>query len=65
MSSQITHPGFGFNARGAAPLQVARPALWTEPRPTASAASHWLERLAAWAEKQPVHHRLGSYTALR
>jgi hypothetical protein len=21
----------------------------------------WLERLAAWAERQPVHHRMGSY----
>lgn len=25
----------------------------------------WLERLAAWAERQPVHHRLGSYQRLR
>jgi hypothetical protein len=25
------------------------------------AAAGWLERLAGWAERQPQHHRLGSY----
>lgn len=25
----------------------------------------WLERLAAWADRQPVHHRMGSLDALR
>jgi hypothetical protein len=25
----------------------------------------WMERLAAWAERQPVHHRLGSWEQLR
>ena len=25
----------------------------------------WLTRLAAWAERQPNHHRLGSWTLLR
>jgi hypothetical protein len=25
----------------------------------------WLERLALWAERQPMHHRLGSYNRFR
>lgn len=28
---------------------------------TVSPRASWMERLAAWAEKQPVHHRIGSY----
>lgn len=24
----------------------------------------WLDRLAAWAERQPMHRRVGSYTAI-
>jgi hypothetical protein len=48
-----------------APNAVMRPAQ----RPAlASAATppraSWLERLAIWAERQPVHRRLGSWTAL-
>lgn len=34
-------------------------------RPGHRAAASWLDRLAAWAERQPVHHRLGSYQRLR
>lgn len=38
-------------------------------RPPAAArqqgvAAGWLDRLAAWAERQPTHRRLGSYTPL-
>lgn len=25
----------------------------------------WLERLALWAERQPMHHRLGSFNRYR
>lgn len=24
----------------------------------------WIERLALWAERQPAHHRLGSWTVI-
>jgi len=32
------------------------------PRAVAAAApaTPWLERLAGWAERQPLHHRVGS-----
>lgn len=45
------------------PLAVARRAV-TAPVLAAPAVVHqtWLERLALWAESQPQHHRLGSWT---
>jgi hypothetical protein len=33
-------------------------------RAAAAPATPWLERLAAWADRQPLHHRLGSWTRL-
>jgi hypothetical protein len=32
--------------------------------PVRPQAPSWLERLAAWAERQPYHRRLGSWTLL-
>lgn len=29
-------------------------------RAAAAPATPWLERLAAWAERQPLHHHVGS-----
>ncbi|MBA4178244.1 MAG: hypothetical protein C0505_17060 [Leptothrix sp. (in: Bacteria)] len=34
------------------------------PARTVTPHQPWLERLAAWAERQPVHHHLGSNTRL-
>ena len=50
-------------------LPIPRTALRPEtaariPAPAAPRAS-WMERLAAWAERQPVHHRMGSYQRVR
>jgi len=43
------------------PRSAQRPAtLVRAPASTAVRAS-WLERLAAWAERQPAHHRMGSW----
>jgi hypothetical protein len=61
MSFQITHQGFGFIARRSMPLQ----APFASTQPIASARPDWMARLAAWAEKQPMHRRLGSYTRPR
>lgn len=36
--------------------QVAHP----QARAATAPAQPWLERLAAWAERQPRHHHLGS-----
>ena len=44
-------------------------AAWRRPprAPVAAVAvgTSWIDRLAAWAERQPMHHRLGSYTYWR
>jgi len=32
--------------------------------PAAPARPGWLERLALWADRQPTHHRLGSWYPL-
>jgi hypothetical protein len=34
-------------------------------RPRQALPLGWLERLALWAERQPMHHRLGSYNRYR
>jgi hypothetical protein len=57
------HNGYGFQVLRAAlhlPRHSARPAS-TAP----VGMTFWLERLALWAERQPMHHRLGSYTRQR
>jgi len=54
---------YGFHALRAA-LHLPRPQASTAATgPTSSAAPiDWLERIAIWAEQQPMHHRMGSYT---
>ncbi len=66
MNAHTSHFGLSFSAlRGALHLpQVA--ALRAPPRPVPSSARPgWMARLAAWSERQPMHHRLGSYTLSR
>lgn len=67
MTTDIAHRGSGFDAlRGTLQLLPQR-----MPRAVAMAPAGrfsqpgWIERLAKWAERQPVHHRLGSYVQLR
>lgn len=36
------------------------PQTHRRPAPAAAAPAPWLERLAAWAERQPMHHHMGS-----
>lgn len=67
--STITLPGQPRAAtaarRGAAPVRAA-PASDRYGPATASAAPAvavgWLDRLAAWADAGPQHHRLGRWT---
>jgi hypothetical protein len=42
------------------PQAARRPTHAVEAAP----ATPWLERLAAWAERQPVHRHLGSWIPL-
>lgn len=74
MSAHVFHPEFDVRlARGTvskpsrspvrSPVRVAVPSteLNSESSRAAAMAPGWLERLAQWAERQPPHHRLGSY----
>lgn len=66
MSTHIAHFGFGFNTLRAVLHLPQRPATLASPYPVKSAAGPgWVERLAIWAERQPMHHRIGSYMQLR
>lgn len=70
MATHTAHFGSGFDslraathlpqpARAAAPV-AARTATLPAGLPAAAPAPSWMERLATWAEHQPMHHRMGS-----
>lgn len=59
MSAHAVYPGVHLPAVVRAPARSRMgPQRSALPMP---AAAGWLERLAGWAERQPQHHRLGSY----
>jgi hypothetical protein len=66
MSVHTAHFGFNVDAlRGVLHLPGRPPWGATPVAPSTRAAQarpQGLERLAVWAERQPMHHRLGSYT---
>lgn len=65
MNSHAIHHGLSFDALRAAlhlPHQLPLPAM---QRAEFFAPPGWMERLAVWAERQPEHHRMGSYSRLR
>lgn len=43
------------------PQATRRPAVSTRAAARIASPARWMERLAAWAERQPLHHRMGSY----
>jgi hypothetical protein len=59
MNTRTAHFGIVFDSPRAAQRS---------PRPSPAAALRpapgLLERLAAWSERQPMHHRLGSWTCI-
>jgi hypothetical protein len=65
MTTHTANHGFHF--------KTLRAGLWVMHRPTTqdlrcaetAARADWIERLAAWAERQPNHHRLGSWMLMR
>lgn len=62
MTTHTAHYGFSFSSLSGV-LHLPRwPQRATRP---AERGLGWLERLALWAERQPVHHRLGSYMLRR
>ncbi len=65
MTTHIAHHGLRFKPLRA-PLNFLRhPAPQVSAAAPTAAAPGWVERLAMWAERQPQHHRLGSWTVHR
>jgi hypothetical protein len=66
MSTHSAYDAFNFHSLRATLHMGAPPVSLRPARPLGSTAPvDWLERLAIWAERQPAHHRMGSYTQLR
>jgi hypothetical protein len=67
MTSHTAHYGFSFSSLSGVLHLPRRPQRELPSSTTwpAERSSDWLERLALWAERQPVHHRLGSYMLRR
>ena len=66
MNTQSAPYVFGFHTLRAALHLPQRPILLASPGPMKSSApTDWLERLAIWSERQPMHHHMGSYTQRR
>lgn len=66
MIAHIAHEGYALTGLRAALHVPRRPVSWISiSSATRTAQLGWMERLAIWAERQPMHHRLGSYTQLR
>ena len=60
MNTRTADRGLHFNTpRAALDLQQRRAS------PAPATRTDWMERLAAWAERQPNHHRLGSWMLMR
>lgn len=65
MTTHTANNGFPFKTLRAGLGVVHNPAS-QDPRCAETAArADWMERLAAWAERQPNHHRLGSWMLMR
>lgn len=46
------------------PRIALAPAFERPASRSATSPMSWMERLAAWADRQPQHHRLGNWTAV-
>jgi len=46
------------------PRFALAPAFEKPAHRSATSPMSWMERLATWADRQPQHHRLGSWTAV-
>lgn len=53
----------GLNAH--LPRFARRPATPVPAPTTAAPRAGWMARLAAWAERQPLHHHAGSWERFR
>lgn len=60
--SSLTLQGSSRRRRAATDPATASRLATRPPAPAVAAGGHWLDRLAAWAEAAPPHHRLGRWT---
>jgi formate-dependent nitrite reductase cytochrome c552 subunit len=60
MTTRTADHGLHFHAPRAA-LDI----LQRRQSPAPACRTDWMARLAAWAERQPRHHRLGRWTLMR
>lgn len=47
------------------PRFASRPAMPVRVASTTAPLAGWMARLAAWAERQPLHHHAGSWERFR
>lgn len=65
MTTHTATHGFHFKTLRTGVGVVRHPAAQARPRTETASLTDWLARLAAWAERQPNHHRLGSWMLMR
>ncbi len=65
MNSHTTAHGLSLTIAHPVPRTARRAEAAARIPVTVSPRASWMERLAAWSEKQPMHHRIGSYQRFR
>lgn len=60
MFSHTAPSGIGLHGLRTPPRRPQTPRAPARAAAPAAPATTWLERLAAWSERQPLHHHLGS-----
>jgi hypothetical protein len=62
MNAHVAHVGPSIRRAAQVSLPQRRVPGVSPWSRTSAVRPGWLELLAAWAERQPMHHRMGSYT---
>jgi hypothetical protein len=61
MTTHIANLTLRFQMSPPRTVLVQRPQAVSRVPQTTAATPGWLDRLAAWSERQPMHHHLGSW----
>lgn len=65
MNTPTAAHGLNLTIAHPVPRSAKRPETLARVPATSVPDAGWMERLAAWSEKQPMHHRIGSYQRFR
>ena len=65
MTTRTADHGFAFKSLRTGYGVVRHTATQDRARTEPACLAGWMERLAAWAERRPNHHRLGSWMQMR